>query len=91
MLGPEPKQNAEGRSPTQACWHPPTRVTAHIPGRDVSAALGEKETNGLGREAAIFSPSQNERLLLGMQGVTALMPQINVREGQRAAGKNLEQ
>lgn len=54
--------------PARACWHPPTRVTARISGRDMSAAAGEEETNGLGGEAGIFPPSQNERALLGAQG-----------------------
>lgn len=45
----------------------------------------------LAEKLGFFSPSKNERLLLGAQGVTAWMPQINIREGQRAAGKSLEQ
>lgn len=56
--------------PAQACWHPPTQVTARISRRDMSAAAEEEETNGIGGETWIFfPPSQNERLLLGVQGM----------------------
>lgn len=55
--------------PARACWHPPTRMTAHIARRDMSAATEEEETNGIGRETWNFFPSsQNARLLLGAQG-----------------------
>lgn len=59
LVGLELEQKCGRRMelPARACWHPPTRMTAHIARRDMSAATEEEEMNGIGRETWIFFSS----------------------------------
>lgn len=82
----EQKCGRRMKLPAQACWHPPTAVTARISRRDMLAAAEEEVMNGIGGETWIFFLLHKMRGCCwehkGGEGIATFLLQLNTREGQ---------